>query len=395
MGRLNHVFASLIGEVVPKPLPFQGRSRASSYKMEVVNGIRAPVFWRNALGIVVQEASGISATSEEYLYINIEYEFDPGVRVDARELLAELQLPENHVERKRIYEALKRLESTPGWDGHRVFSYTLGISRETLEAAGGVAYLNDVDLVVGFSEYQDAIPHPYSPPGQRLRLSETITEEDGFLQRYLLVDNAGTYGPRWVNTGYGVFELIGQADPQLQDGVYVTTRTGRHGRVETTHYPLTDADEKLGLYRTRSEAEAFGKPETRFQAEIKQMEQELLREKTQMAKLKQEMEREKHDMELDRRRQEAALAALDAERQRHREDMERQRERLKAERDQLEFERQLYSDRMKFQYEIRTRERKDQSELLKAVIDVGKALLGIISVAMSIYAVVKKNHKPA
>lgn len=366
--------------------------------------MRVPVFWRNALGMVVVEPSAASTTADEYFYITIEYEFDPGVKIDARELLNELDLPENHSERKGIFSALEALERNPHWHHQRTFSYTLGISRERLEQVGGVAYLNDVDLVVGFEKHRDDALHPYSQSGQRERLSQGLEKDSGLTQRYLLVDNSGIYGSRWVNTGYDVFELRPTADPRMRDGVYVSIYTPLHREPKTHFYELADAEKALGLYRNRAEAEAFGKPETRFAAELKQIEHDLVLQKADLARLKQENERERHDMDLEKQRQDDYFKAeeqrrkreqdeLDAAQKRHQQEMERQREQMRMERERLEFERQTFSDRKKFEYDNFSRERKDRSDAFKGALEVGKAVLGILSVGLSVYALVKKNQK--
>lgn len=404
MGRLNHIFPSLVSDVVPGPTPQGHQSKHTSVNYQMRSTMRAPLFWRNALGIVVCEPGAVATTADEYFYITIEYEFDPGVKIDARELLSELELPDNHVERKDIYDALNTLEREPAWFGQRKFSYTLGISRETLEEVGGVVYLNDVDLVVGFEKHRAEAVHPYSQPGQRMRLNETVTPEDGLNQRYLLVDNSGIYGPRWINTGYSVFELKPVADPQLRDGVYVTTRATSHADPETVFYAHADAEKALGLYRNRPEAETFGSPEAKFKAELKQTEQDLTRDKMELQRNKQEIEREQHELETERKRQDEHYREEEARRKReqeqldldirrHKEEMDRQRDRLKMERERIEFERQTYAERQKFEYDMTARERKDQTDQWKSAVEVGKLFLSVVGVGLGLAALIAKKQK--
>lgn len=394
--QLNHLFASLTSDVVPGPPKQQGRRLRSTYRIEITNTMRVPVFWRNALGLVVSESSTPSTTAEERFYITIVYEFDPGVKIDARELLNELDIPENHSEREGIVSALHHLETEPQWQHQRTFSYTLGISREDLENAGGVAYLNDVDLVVGFEQHREAVLHPYSPPGLRKQLSEVLDPDQGFQQRYLLVDNAGILGSWWVNTGYDVFELRPVADPRYQDGVYVTVYHPRQEAPKTTYHELEDAQKVLGLYSNRAEAEAFGSPESRFKAELKETEQQIARDKVELSRQRQEMEREKHDREAERRREDDRRAAEQAEQeataQREKDANERERDRLKLERERMEFERQTFKEKQKFEYDMRSQDRKDQSDQTKALLDMAKLILAITSTGLSLYAVIKKNQ---
>ncbi len=404
MGRLNHIFPSLVSDVVPRPATTKPGLKHTCVQYSMHSTMRSPIFWRNALGIVVCEPGALSTTADEYFYITIEYEFDPGVKIDSRELLSELELPDDHVERKGIVDALSTLEREPTWYNQRKFSYTLGISRETLEHMGGVVYLNDVDLVVGFEKHRDAAIHPFSQPGQRQRLNETFQMNDGLTQRYLMVDNSGINGTRWVNTGYGVFEIHSVQDPQLRDGVYVTTRNTANAEPETVFYDFTNADKALGLYRNRTEAESFGSPDARFKAELKEAEQDLTREKMDLQRNKQEIEREQHELDLERRRwddyykeEEARRKReqdqLDLEVKRHKEDMDRQRERLKMERDRMEFERQTYSERQKFEYDMRSRDRKDQTDQWKSAVEVGKLFISVVGVGLGLAALIVKRQK--
>lgn len=431
--QLDHLFASLVSDVLTGPAPVpQGRQIRSSFRLEFTNTMRVPVFWRNALGIVVCEPSCTSMSADEYFYINIEYEFDPGVKIDARELLDELDLPNNHVELKGIVDALAALERNPHWYQQRKFSYQLGISREALENVGGVAYLNDVDLVVGFDKHRDAVLHPFSPPGQRQRLSDVLDPHQGFQQRYLIVDNAGIIGPRWVNTGYGTYEITPVADPQYRDGVYVSVYHDRQNEPTTTHYTIEQADKDLGLYRNQAEAVAFGAPEERFKAELKEIEQQIARDKLTLTQQKQELDHERHAMEMERKREDdrraheqAELEAerrreddrraqekaemeaerrreddrraqekadLDAERKRDAELLERERERITMAKERIDFERQTFQERQKFEYDMRSRDRKDQTDQSKALLDMGKTALALVNLALTAYALFKKSQ---
>ena len=395
--QINHLFASLVTDVVPGPTSSHSRKLKSSIRLEITNTMRVPLFWRNALGIMVCEPSSPSVAEDEYFYVRIEYEFDPGVKIDARELLDEVNLPENHAERQGIYEALKTLEHEPQWYTQRKFSYTLGISREDLEQAGGVCYLNDVDLVVGFDQFRDHALHPYSPPGQRAKLSAVVDPDKGYQQRIVLIDNAGIIGSRWVNTGIGVYEITPIADPQFRDGVYVTTTHDRQHETKTSYYTVDEAEAHLGFYRNQAEADAFGSPENRFKAELKDTEQKIARDKVEQERLKQEVQREKNELEQQARREDARLkqeqAEYERQQQRERETLERERERMKLEKERMDFERQTFQDRQKFEYDMRSRDRKDQSDQTKAMLDIAKTALSLVSVGLSVYLVIKKNTK--
>lgn len=381
---LDHVYASMVSDVVSGPTVIKDYRPKSAIRLEITNNIRAQVFWRNALGMVVTEAPSGSVIGEEFFYIKVEYEFEPGAAIDAVEFLNELDLPENHAARKAIIASLQQLESSPQWHNSRKFTYTLGISRARLEDHGGIVYLNDVDLLVGLARYKSEVLHPFSQPGLRQQLSNDLAQEEGLNTRILLIDNSGREGSRWINTGYDVYELIPVRDPKRLDGVYVTVKSGLRAEAKTTRYSLEEAIKKLGLYPNRTEAEAFGAPDVRFNAEIKQAEREL-------ALRKQELDREKLELEMERRQQEEFFKDEELRRKRETEELERIRDRMKLERDRWEYDQKYFADRQKFQYEMASRDRKDVSESLKGIFEVGKAILGILGALLSIYALMNKQ----
>lgn len=375
----DHAVSTLVGDVVPGPISRKGVHYRSAVRIEITNNIRKAVFWRNALGMCVTEPPGTPNISDERLYISIEYGFGDGVVIDYRDMLDEIDLPENHAERKEIVKALNMLDNGHEWYNQRVFSYTVSVSRHQIEKAGGVVYISDLDLVVGFGENASAAIHPFTPPGAKRYLNEQLRHCRGFAQEYLLVDNSGYYGNRWINTGFDVFELRAVSDPALRDGVYITTRVSTEKEPATIYYVLDDADKTLGLYPTRIQALEFGSPETRFQKELKEMEQQLARDKALLAQQRQEAEQEKHEAEMIRRK--------------HTEELERSKEKLEWERSRLEYDRNMYAERQKFEYDMASRDRKDRSDVLKATMDIGKTILGLMSIGLSIYALVKKSQK--
>lgn len=396
--QLNHVFPTLVGEVVSPPTYSPvGAVVRSSVRMEIHNTMRAPIFWKNSLGIVIFEAPHASTTADEFIYITVEYEVDSGVKIDSRGLLNEADLPENHVERKQIYDLLKRMESTPSWMHQRKFSYTLGLSREALEGAGGVVYLNDVDLVVGYERHADSVHHPYTKQGQKNTLNEYTEKYTGFQQRYLFVDSSGLSGNRWVNTGYGVFELKAINDPQFRDGVYVTTSNTLESEPKTEYYSLTDAEKALGLYRTRAEAEVYGSPDTRFKAEMTQRDIELTTRKKEMEELKFDLERQKITLQEEKQRKEAEWREhrekLDRENEEHRARLKREQETIDAERRHVEWQRSMHGDNQKFHLDMEMMERKNRSDNTKNLVEIAKGVMSVVTVILSIWALIEKNRK--
>lgn len=332
--------------------------------------MRVPVFWKTSLGVILIEPSYISPTVvEEKLYVTIEYEFDQGIGIDSRELLHEMSRPSKCVERRAVYDALRNLDYTPNSiNSRRGFHYTLSVSRKQLEENGGIVYINDLDIVVGFDNLRDSAIHPYSAEGQVKRLSEAITDYAGYQQRYLIVDSTGKVGPRWVNTGNGIGELNPIKDPSLRDGVYVTTDRGPNYTPETKHYPFPEADEALGLFRHYDQAKTFGSPKARFEAEQAGREEEILRLKKDLQEFKarHDVDKAKYDMERaewERKRQ--------IEEDRYKQ-LESDRKRLD---DELKYERERHQDRLRFRHDVESREHKHRLDSTKALTDIAKVIV--------------------
>lgn len=350
--------------------------------------MRVGVYWKNALGLLIFEAPCMHATTAEYFYIKIEYEFDRGVKIDAGGLLDELNLPENHVERKSILSALHHLDSAPVLLSPRKFAYTLGISRATLEANGGVIYLNDVDLVVGLETCRQELIHPFTLEGNKQALSLAAERTGGFQQRVLLVDNANTIGPRWMNNGHTLVEVKPINDPGCRDGVYVTTIEGPLKGPTTEHYEFPDADKALGLYRTKAEAEVYGAPDVRFHAEMKEREQAIAVEKMEMQRERARLDNEQKDADQRRRTFEEEMTRL---RERHDLDVDLHKSRMKMESEKLAFAQDNFTRSQKFEFEVASNVRKDRSDYMRGVIDIGKAVLTVVTMGISIYALAKKS----
>lgn len=386
MGRkIKPVFATLRSEIITAPPPLK-KEYTSVQRIEITNHLREAIFWRNSLGLAVTEGPSLRPGEEEYIQFRVVYELNRGTVIDPRELLSEAADSDNHVEFKRLNLALTEVQASPVWQHHRSLYYDLGISRAELEACGGVVYITELDLVVGFSELSESFPHPYSPPGQRQQLSATVSERDGFYQRYLLVDNANRYGSLWLNTGHGVHEIRPIRKAQLADGVYLTTAIPGKGIPTTKEYRYEEAVEQLGLYPTRNEAISFGAPEERSKLQARQVELEVQRERTRLGELKNELEALKLENEAEQQRLEREKRAAQEEYEYHKELMRREQERI-------EFQRKNYTESEKFRFEQLSRERKDRSEFYKALYDVGKAMLGLATLGLSLYAAFRKNAR--
>lgn len=396
---------------------FQGviRPGSSSYRLEFINGISERLFWRTSTGVTVIEPEG-SPSTEEYFYIQVEYEFDIGHRFDVRELVQSLTLPKTDPVYKEILDKIKYLEQNPGYTAHRKFSYTLGVSRDDLLNAGGAVYLKDLDIVVGLDRYRDDILHPYSSGGlARAIANQVVDKQEGLTYNFVFVDNTLTRGSLWLNTWFDVLEIKTTSNPQLVDGIYVTRKQMGKRDPEVVHYPLEVVQEKLGLFPSRSEAEAFGRPDAMAKADALKREQELAEFKHAVQMEKVQLDREKEALDREKEMRKERIKEEDAKRERDRKDDEARRERerkehdefMKREREQIDLQRERLkhewqyremnfkfdADSEKRSHDTESLIRKERSEYFKGMIDVAKGALGLVTVGLSIYAALQKTKK--
>jgi len=404
---LEHAFASLIAEPVADT-KITSHVTKSSVRYEVVSTIRKQVFWRNGIGLTATEAptpSGVG--SVEGFFVTVEYEFHGGINIDLREFVDELNMPDNSPVRKEILQKLQNLNTHRSFIGAhtRNFKYTVGITREQLDHAGGVVYLRDLDLVVGYEEFREQALHPYSQPALREQMRNQVDfNEVGNHHRLIWIDNTHQHDSMWYNNGFGVFEIKPMASPHLEDGFYLHTQTGKNTKEEVKFTSVDEAIKTYLLYATKADAQVHGKPDKAFNATITQMEHDLSIKKAELNEQKLTMDREKQRLLIEREKHEQAVKDAEAMRKRdqeeveqlmrkQKEDWERQRDLLKMERERQDWERSAYSERMKFEYDMHGRDRKDQSENTKHILDMAKLALSLLSVGLSIYAMAQKSKK--
>lgn len=401
---INHPFVS----TKAKPaldLPARPGLGRTFIRYELLNTIRKSVFWRNGQGLTATEAP-TPGTGDEALYIRIEYEFDSNILIDFnKEVIDHLGLPESSPIRKRLEEKLNGLGKRPGFTGThgRTFDYTLAVTREMLDRAGGAVYLRDLDMVVGYAEMRETALHPYSQPELLERMKqETQFCDVGNHQRLIWVDNTREHDSLWYHNGFGVFQIEPIQSPQLADGFYLYTQVGTSKKVDIKHLPLEEAVKEFMMHPTRGEAETFGKPDKAFQQRITQAEQELVLAKQEFAARKVSLERDAHALKQERDHHEQAVkdaeaqrvrlqAEMDSNEKRRQQDHEFLMGRLKADQQSVEAMRNAAMERIKFDNSMESMKRKDNSEYAKYMMDMFKAVVGLLSIGLSIYAIAQKS----
>ena len=379
------------------------REIPTSITWTIRNTMRRRVFWRNALGITNIEDTGVASTANEGIFVTIEYYFCRKSRTDARELLRDIDDRDYKDLRKDVYEQLERIEAArmPMTDDRR-FTYTVGITARELEQAGGSLYLQDIDLVIGWEENINDIEHPYSTIGQFIRLNQSMSPDKGVQQRLLVVDNSGEDKYYYINTGQRVLMCKTIRDPSLQEGFYITYQDDQSGRAETILYNREEAHKELGIYASRHEAETMGSPEDRNKQALRDLEHQLAIEKQNTLRLKSDIETKKMQDDEMKREMEREEARREQVRQNEKLQIDHDRTMAQLKMEQLENElTQLRSQREKENDYVtresererkeREAERKEKQDAFKAFVDVGKSVLSIVGIVLSLLTLYQKH----
>lgn len=396
---LQHLFGSIAIDPQEEPKK-KNPNVATNVRYEFYSTIRKKIFWRDSRGVVAIEGPN-SATSGEAFYITIEYDLQTNVELDTRELFATFNLPDNSPLRKELYSRINSLANTVSWNSNRRFRYTVAVSAQQLDAAGGVVYLRDFDLIVGYEHQREQALHPYSQEGQLARMRQQMQYgNQGANLRFVMIDNTGRVDPVWYNNGIVVVEIKPQRDPQLADGLYVFYQYKEGDEVQAEFLSIADSKAKYHLFDTRIEAINLGKLDKILDRIKIENESELLTMKQQLATVEIEQKREKVELERDKqrlqaereedeRRRKEEQTELDARERRFQEDHARQMAAIKMDRDRIEWERSQWSEQQRFNMDMRTRTQRDNNDALKNVFEVLKIGVGLLGPLISAYVLFK------
>lgn len=260
----------------------------------------------------------------------------------------------------------------------------------------GSLYVANLDIVIAVmdGEGKQPPPHPFSRMGSIATIHEMTTKafgSDKFCYAIKIVDRHNRFGDRFVNFGGRVVEIKAEKNvtTNIADGVYLTTNVASKGNLYdspfvTEVYSFEEADIRLPLYRSYSEAEAFGDVEN-------QRKRELDRERFEFEKLKNKEMQEA----MERKRRLAIEEEVIAEKQRMHEKELREKqieiERLKAEAAERDFrvklaENELKARQMHEEYYV------DGINLKrKAFFETIKVVGTAITAGLTIYALAKKQ----
>lgn len=346
----------------------------------------------NTLGVTlrVMDRSGAAFTlpslatqSKRQLLVTKSYDTIPSVNVDIRDLTDVDVVAGDE-------ELLARQLGNPSTSKLRqrtVVQYTITLS--TLRQMGGVLYLPNLDLQVSIADDAETPPHPFSSRGRKQRAAQQLTaarDDSGFHYRIKIIDPNDRFGPRFININGLVYRIpttVPDPDGILHEGVWVLSSMESAGNIdqrskEAYCYPFEAAEQALGLYRTKVEAETLGKPEDQYRREQQEFAHRLKLEETELRNRRNEIDNERLVLERQRMEEERVLEHTRREIERERDAQKRWLQEREFRITATEHELKTRSLFHKEEYERRSLERKDSSERWKLLPVVLTVIGGLV-----------------
>lgn len=254
-------------------------------------------------------------------------------------------------------------------------------------------YVRECDLIVCKDKSSMMVPHPNSNEG--MQQTEVTVNRNYYGQAGIFVkviDNQHLAKIRYYHGGKNLISVPSIVDESKESGVYCTISTmASDGLVTPTSRFLTfeEAEEAIGLYRTKEEALSHGDPEIALRAEEARNKAEEAKGKVEERRLARELTEVKHRAEMEAIRREEELNQLKQSLEIYRGENTRLKESIDVRKsvrddsydvvkkhrddefDQTKKYREDYYEtrdrRRKDYYEDRSYERKDSSEMIKFI----------------------------
>ena len=230
----------------------------------------------------------------------------------------------------------------------------------------GWLYLPQENIVVSDILSTGVTHHPFSSKAQVEQGKQKFQgQQNGTGIIVEVVDNDNEFDRCFVWLGKAVIEVPVRKDPSKKSGVYVTRATlDEHTKVTQHNTQLLDfqsAQEQLGIYRTKDEANSNGNPENLHKLEEQRLRNENIRLSAERLQYERELEEQK------RKTQELNARIVELEH-------ELKIQKLKAERESTEAKartnaEQARNDSAKAAIEAEAMRRKDHYEEKKTIRD--------------------------
>ena len=160
-------------------------------------------------------------------------------------------------------------------------------------------YIASLDVVLVLDSVKRGFSHPFSSHGEAFMSYENFVREQILSGAFIeLIDNETRVSRRFISMGRNILEIVPKRDPKRESGVYWSTAE-HQGRDKVHVAPifmtLDQAEEQLGLCKSREEAEGAGDAAARFKAEMIKAQAQLNRTEYDLTQKKQELATLQHE----------------------------------------------------------------------------------------------------
>lgn len=188
------------------------------------------------------------------------------------------------------------------------------LSEQRMNQVNRNCYLDELDLLIYFSDIEPAPFHPYSSKGKLNAYKEQ--EGPGFIYRVTINDPRNEFGDKFINIGGQVYRIIATSDPLKPAGVYLfsTKATGTETfdeLVSETRYDFEEVKQYIPLYNNVEDARTLGDLATEKKREL---EETTHKHKLTLTELEHQrkLEQFKHEQEIMALKRQLDLAEAEA-----------------------------------------------------------------------------------
>ena len=239
-------------------------------------------------------------------------------------------------------------------------------------------YIDDLDLHLHYGKFFDDRAHPHSKEGRSASsISETLQTDTGSGVLIEIVDNENSISDRYLYAFKEIHELKPVRDRSRPSAVYLTKvspKFTRGSRVVVEAIPLEEAEDRIGLHRSREAAVAGGDGEVLSRTQHLNAETELRRSKIALEQTKVQTTAEESQRARELAEMKHQLSKIELEQKTRIADLDHQLEQTKKVNAELKESLDIRKNSRADYYDERSTNRKDSSDLIKYV---PAAILGL------------------
>lgn len=366
------------GVVVSQIGPSDGNIDISSFELRIkyINNTPVPVTVVARSGFKITIPTTLSLTKSSFIVRN-EYHIRPNLRNEFQKFISTINDTSTN-ELKQIKAAYVNQVESNFHNGVRIYiDYIMPYVK--LREVGGTLYNYLLDIVVSIEKNENVASHPYSHTGTLTELEGSTLESNPYKARnnvIVIVDDQELYGVRYYNFLNEIRMVTPTIIDGMKNGIYILTATESSALdingPSTIYNELGDeTDRKLGLFKVKEGAINYLEDNSAaLKLKLADIEVETLERKSKEDTVKHEYTLEL----LERKSREDAL--------KHEHILKELEIKQKKILDELDVSRillnqKIETERTKDHYEQRSYDRKDESEILKALPTIIVGLAGI------------------